>query len=109
MSSETTSTSSEGVHFSIVMPIKNEEKSVKRALQTLVQVHNPQDEMEIIVVDGYSTDGSAYIVKKRTVKHRNITLLKNPKKLSCFRRPPVCVEWEDPSGGRRARSEKAVA
>ncbi len=80
--SETTSAPSEKVHFSIVMPIRNEEESVGRALQALADVDYPQDKIEIIVVDGCSTDRSASIIQKWAANHQNIKLLKNPKKLS---------------------------
>lgn len=70
------------VDFSIIMPSRNEQKWIARALQALVNLDYPQDRIEIIVVDGCSTDGSTSIVQKWAGKHANIRLLNNPKRLS---------------------------
>jgi succinoglycan biosynthesis protein ExoA len=70
------------VDFSIVVPIRNEEESIGRALQALADLDYPQDKIEIIVVDGCSTDRSVTTVQEWAKKQPNIRLLKNPNRLS---------------------------
>ncbi len=50
--------------ISIVVPTYNEEKSVERCLKALVNQTIPRDQMEIIVVDGNSGDGTREIARE---------------------------------------------
>ena len=44
--------------FSIIVPTKDEEAVIGRCLNGLMDVDYPKDKMEIIVVDGNSTDST---------------------------------------------------
>jgi len=70
------------VDYSIIMPIRNEESWVERAVEALLNLDYPQDRIEIIVLDGRSTDSSASIVRCLAEKHPNVHLLSNPSRLS---------------------------
>jgi succinoglycan biosynthesis protein ExoA len=72
------------VYLTIVVPIRNEEGSIRETLDGLVRQHYPQDRYEIIVVDGQSSDGTRNVVEKFMDEHRaaSIRLLDNPGKLS---------------------------
>lgn len=47
--------------FSIIVPTKNEDAVIRRCLDGLLKVDYPKDKMQIIVVDGNSTDGTGKI------------------------------------------------
>lgn len=64
-------------YISIVSPIRNEENYIAKCLDSLVK-QDYDDEYEILVVDGMSTDKTREIVKKFENKHKNIKLLDNP-------------------------------
>lgn len=54
--------------FSIIVPIKNEEKVIGRLLDALLRLRYPKDKMEIIIVEDGSTDGSLNISMKYVEK-----------------------------------------
>lgn len=64
----------------------NEIHSIERCLQSVLKQNYPQDKIEILVVDGLSTDGSRKIVLGLLKTHKNIHLLENPK-----RRTPISL------------------
>lgn len=49
---------------SIVMPCRNESAFIAKCLDSLIANDYPKDRLEIVVVDGMSTDGTREIVKK---------------------------------------------
>jgi len=59
--------------FSIVVPVKNEEKVIGRLLDALAKLNYPADKKEIIVVEDGSTDGTLDICAKYA-KERNANL-----------------------------------
>ena len=50
--------------FSIVVPVKNEEKVLGRLLEALGKLEYPQNKMEVIIVEDGSTDGSLEICRQ---------------------------------------------
>jgi GT2 family glycosyltransferase len=60
---------------SVIIPCLNEEKYIRRCLISILENDYPKDKLEIIVVDGGSTDGTTKIVKELARKHSNIKLL----------------------------------
>jgi cellulose synthase/poly-beta-1,6-N-acetylglucosamine synthase-like glycosyltransferase len=58
--------------FSIIVPTKNEETVIRRCLDGLLEVDYPKDKMEIIVVDGNSTDTTGKICSEFTTKYPEI-------------------------------------
>ena len=61
-----TGTINHGDHplVSAVMAVRNEERHIETALKSLLQQRTPSWELEIIVVDGDSSDGTQEIVKR---------------------------------------------
>ena len=57
------------------MPIKNEVLTIEKALDSIAEQTYPTENIEIIVVDGNSTDGTAEIVRERMRWDNRITLL----------------------------------
>ena len=63
--------------ISIVIPTYNEEKNIKKCLDTILDQKYPKELIEIIIVDNGSVDGTINIVKKCMKRHKNIKLLFN--------------------------------
>lgn len=53
---------------SIIVPVKNCRLTIKNLLDSLMKLDYPKDKIEIIVVDGNSTDGTKEILKNYPVK-----------------------------------------
>lgn len=67
---------------SVVMPIHNEEKYIRRCIDSLLLQDYPQEKMEWIFVDGCSNDRSVEIIEEYQNKYPNlIKLYHNPKKI----------------------------
>ena len=60
---------------SVIIPMKNEEAYIGQCLESILQQDYPKELVEILVVDGGSTDGSVGAVKKLANGHSNIRLL----------------------------------
>ena len=67
---------------SIIIPCYNEEKFIKKCLETIVENDYEEDKMEIMVIDGRSSDGTREIVKAFVRKYPFIRLLDNPGKIT---------------------------
>ena len=53
---------------SIIIPAKNEEKLLRGCISSLQQLDYPKDKMEIIIVDGFSTDNTAGVAVEMGAK-----------------------------------------
>jgi glycosyltransferase involved in cell wall biosynthesis len=62
------------IYLSIILPIRNEEKYIKRTLTYLAMQNYPKDRYEIIVVDGYSTDNTIEVVEKFKASNPDINI-----------------------------------
>ncbi|MBI4250707.1 glycosyltransferase family 2 protein [Candidatus Uhrbacteria bacterium] len=70
---------------SIIIPCRNEERFIAACLDSLVAQTYPKAQMEIIVIDGASTDGTTEIVKQYLEKNAlTIRLLYNEKRYKPF-------------------------
>ena len=69
---------------SVIIPMKNEEDYVAACLASVARQDYPKDLIEIIVVDGMSTDGSVHIVRKFQKKYPHIRLLQNSKRYTTY-------------------------
>ena len=67
--------------ISIIVPIYNENKYIKNCLESILESDYNQNDMEIILVDGGSSDGTLKIIEEYQQKYENIVLLNNPKKI----------------------------
>jgi cellulose synthase/poly-beta-1,6-N-acetylglucosamine synthase-like glycosyltransferase len=67
---------------SIIVPCLDEENYIDENLTSLINSDYPTDYIEILVVDGGSTDRSLEIIRRFQEHHNNIILLNNPKKIT---------------------------
>jgi len=66
---------------SIVIPMLNEEKYIGQCLESILKQDYPKENIEIVVVDGGSTDNSVDIVYNYIQKYPNIKFLYNPRSI----------------------------
>jgi len=67
---------------SFVIPMYNESQNITGCLDAILTQDYPQDKIEILVVDGMSSDGSREKVLAYVNNHQNIRLLDNPDRLT---------------------------
>lgn len=67
--------------ISVICPIFNEEKYIKGCIDSILSQDFPKDEMEVLFVDGMSTDATRDIVKKYSDVYSFIRLVDNPQKI----------------------------
>ncbi len=66
---------------SIIIPCYNEEKHIARCLDSIIANDYPKDLMEILVIDGMSTDNSRTILARYIEKYPFIRIVDNPKRI----------------------------
>ncbi len=64
--------------MSVIIPMKNEEEYIGRCVQSVLDQDYPEELIEVIVVDGGSSDSSVEIVKKLAEEHPHIKLMGGP-------------------------------
>lgn len=65
----------------VIVAVRNEEKNILRCLNSLARLQYPDDKLEIIISDGYSTDSTADIVDEFIKdKKRFRRIIANPEK-----------------------------
>lgn len=67
--------------LSVIVPIYNEEKYISQCIDSILEQDYPKDDLEIIFVDGMSTDRTREIVSRYAKKYPFIKMLDNPKKI----------------------------
>lgn len=74
----------ENKFVTIIVPIKNEEKYIIQCLDSLLKQTFPQENYEILVIDGMSTDNTREIVNNYIQNNNNINIkmFDNPKKIA---------------------------
>lgn len=70
-----------GPLVSILIPMYNEERYAETCLLSILAQDFDMARVEILVVDGRSTDRSAEIVRRLAAQHPNIRLIDNPQRL----------------------------
>jgi len=68
--------------LSVIIPARNEENTITRCLNNIISNGYPQDKLEIIVVNGGSTDNTVSVLHEYNKKHRGIKVLENPQKVT---------------------------
>ena len=66
---------------SIIIPCRNEEKHIGKCLDSIIEQNYPKNRLEILVVDGVSTDGTKKIIEKYIQKYTFIKFLENKRKV----------------------------
>jgi len=64
---------------SVLIPMRNEEHCIARCLDSVLANDYPKDRLEILVIDGMSTDWSREIIRRYTKRYSFLRLLKNPR------------------------------
>ncbi len=67
--------------LSVICPIYNEEKYIEKCIQSILEQDYPKEKLEILFVDGMSTDKTREIVKMYSKEYSFIRLLDNPHKI----------------------------
>jgi succinoglycan biosynthesis protein ExoA len=62
----------------VVMPVRNEAALIRRSLESVLAQDYPADRIEVLVVDGESTDETASIVQAVTAGDARVRVLSNP-------------------------------
>ncbi|MCK5706984.1 MAG: glycosyltransferase [Candidatus Aureabacteria bacterium] len=64
--------------ISIIVPVRNFERTLAKTFEYLLNVEYPREKMEILIADGGSTDGTVDIIKEWQKKYSFITLVEIP-------------------------------
>ena len=65
--------------LSVICPIYNEEKYIGQCVESILAQDYPKDDLEILFVDGMSTDDTRCIVVNYSNEYPFIKLFDNPK------------------------------
>ena len=63
---------------SFIIPVLNEEKTIEKCLDSILNLDYPKDKIEILLARGPSTDNTNKILDRYAKKYGNIKLLDNP-------------------------------
>ena len=66
---------------SVICPTYNEEKYIATCIDSILAQDYPQENLEILFVDGMSTDATRSIILSQAKEHNNIYLLDNPHRI----------------------------
>ena len=66
--------------LSIIIPVYNESSQITKTLKKVLSVKKKIKELEIVVVNDFSTDNTQSIVKKLSNTYKNLKLIQNKKK-----------------------------
>ena len=67
--------------LSVICPIYNEEKYIGKCIESILKQDYPKDDLEVIFVDGMSTDKTREIVEQYAISYPYIRLIDNPKRI----------------------------
>lgn len=67
--------------LSVICPIYNEEKYIAACIESVLQQDYPREDLEVLFVDGMSTDRTRAIVGEYAEQYPFIRLLDNPKRI----------------------------
>lgn len=67
---------------SIVIPMYNEIGAIDKCIESILQQDYPGDRIEVLVVDGFSTDGCREVVQAMAQKFPQVQLLDNPDRIT---------------------------
>lgn len=74
----------EEIVVSIIVPTYNEEAYVENNIKSMLECGYPRERMELLYVDGMSTDRTREIIREYARRHGNIRLLDNPRQKTPF-------------------------
>lgn len=65
----------------VILPCRNEGPHIAACLDSILVSAYPPEKLEILVIDGMSTDGTRHLVEQYSAKHPRIRLLDNPQRI----------------------------
>lgn len=65
----------------VIVPMRNEEAWIERCVLSILEQDYPADRMEVLIVDGLSTDGSPELLKQLADRDPRIRILDNPARI----------------------------
>ena len=65
----------------VIVPCRNEARYIRACLDSILATAYPPDRLEVLVVDGQSSDGTANIVREYAAQHSLVRLLDNPRRV----------------------------
>jgi GT2 family glycosyltransferase len=68
--------------ISVIVPVRNEARSIEHTLRLLLTQNFPRADYEVIVADGFSTDPTVAIVRRLQGEFENLKLVYNPGRYS---------------------------
>lgn len=63
---------------SIIVPVRNAERTIEKTLEYLASIDYPPERMEIVLADGGSSDGTVASIRRWQAEHSNIKLIQVP-------------------------------
>jgi len=70
------------VTVTVIVPVRNEARSIEPTLRSLLTQNFPRDQFEVIVADGASTDETVPIVRRLQDEFSNLKFVYNPDRFS---------------------------
>ena len=67
--------------LSVICPVYNEEKYIAKCIDSILLQDYPKDDLEIILVDGMSSDNTRSIIKEYINRYSFIRILDNPNRI----------------------------
>ena len=64
----------------VILPVRNEARAIRRVLSAVLSQDYPPERLEVLIVDGLSTDGTPEIVRAMIAGAPNAHLLENPQR-----------------------------
>ena len=65
----------------VVLPCRNEALHIAACLDSILASAHPAERLEVLVVDGMSTDGTRQVIEQYTKAHPGIRMLDNPRRI----------------------------
>lgn len=69
------------MRLSVICPVLNEEKYIEKCIQSVVDSDFPKNDMELLLIDGGSSDRTIQIIDRYCEKYSWIHVMENPRKI----------------------------
>jgi len=70
--------------LSVIIPCRNEKKFIDKCLDSIIEQDYPKDNLEVLVIDGMSEDGTRDVIREYVGKYPFVKILDNAKKFTPF-------------------------
>ncbi len=67
--------------ISVICPVYNEEKYIVKCIESIINQDYPKDDLEVIFVDGMSTDETRNLISDYAIQYHYIKIIDNPKRI----------------------------